>query len=120
MCYGWLLAYYCCYYFYMYLFLIFLCTIVIEILFSLDCVFVCFFVWMFFFLLLNVVPVLQFCVDSTVGKKTSIYKRSIQTQNPKGMKLQSRYYIRKSGRNTYRTSNNNSTRVIKHKTNINN
>jgi hypothetical protein len=54
----------------MYFFLIFLCGILIEVLFSLECVLVCFFCMDVFFLLLNVIPVLQFCVDSRTSNNS--------------------------------------------------
>jgi hypothetical protein len=72
--------------------LIFLCRAVTEVLSSFECAFVCFFCTDIF------LPPIECC--SSFAKQ----------------ELQSRNYIRNSGRNTYKTSNNNST----HKANVNN
>jgi hypothetical protein len=54
------LEYNCCYWFYMYFFLIFLRSIVIELIFSLECVFVCFFCVDVF------LPIIERCFCSAV------------------------------------------------------
>jgi hypothetical protein len=60
----------------LYVLLIFLCSIMIKFIFYLESIFV----WKFFFLLLNVVPVLGFCMNITY--KTNINNESQKTLSP--------------------------------------